>query len=107
MDGDLGATIEHGPLHLLREHALAADRVQRDVAGLCAVAERLDQHQLGLDAMCTESIGDRLCLGASLGATPCGDPDRGHGTRRHARVQPRSNRSATAAALRSPRGDPA
>ena len=49
MHGDLGATVEHRPLHLLDEHALAADRVQRHVVGLRAVAERLDQHELGVE----------------------------------------------------------
>ena len=68
--GDLGTTVEHGPLHLLREHALAADRVQGDVAGLGAVAERLDQHQFGVDALRAELIGDRLGLGAGLARCP-------------------------------------
>ena len=43
---DVGAAVEHGELHLLGEHALAADRVQRHVAALGAVAVRVDEHEL-------------------------------------------------------------
>ena len=42
--GGVGATVQDGLLHLLDEHALPTDHVQRDV--LAAIAGRLDEHEL-------------------------------------------------------------
>ena len=102
MHGDVGAAVEHGLLDLLDEHALAADHVQRDV--LAAVAGRLDEDELGrAPGGAAQRVGDGLGLGRA-----CGLPRVARRTAwRHACVSARSNRSLTAAALRSPCGVPA
>ena len=100
--GDVGAAVEDGVLDLLDEHALAADRVQRHV--LAAVAGRLDEHELGRAVRSPrQRVGDGLGLGPRLRAAR-GWPG---AARRHGGAQRRSNRSLTAAALRSPWGVPA
>ena len=61
--GDVGPTVEHGLLHLFREHALAADRVE--VRRLIAVARRRDQHVLDVVAVrATQELTDPLRLPA-------------------------------------------
>ena len=99
--GDVGATVEHGLLDLLDEHALPTDRVQRHV--LAAVAGRVDEDELDRRTRSPrpQRVGDGLRLGARLRAAP------GRQAQRGTRAQCRSNRSLTAAALRSPCGVPA
>ena len=59
--GQVGSSVEHGALHLLDEHALAADLVERDVE--THVAGRLDGDQLD-DA--TRGHSDRRRDGSGL-----------------------------------------
>ena len=73
MHGGVGAPVQHRGLHLLDEHALAADLVQGHV--LSAVTGRLHEDQLGIDAGRAERSGDGLGLGAGLRAPPGRQPE--------------------------------
>ena len=103
MDRHVGAAVEHGLLDLLDEDPLPTDRVQRH--RLIAVAGGLDRHEFGVDSgRRGDRGGDDLGLRERLRATASGEAESAGGRAGH---ESSSNRSLTAAALRSPCGVPA
>ena len=59
VDGEVGPAVEHGGLHLLREHALAAQLPDRDVGPPVAVG--LDDDELELDVGSTARSSAATC----------------------------------------------
>ena len=72
MHGEVGASLEHGLLHLLGEHARAADGVE--IGALVAVAGRRDEHELDVLA---QQRGDALRLPARERAAARRDAEHG------------------------------
>ena len=61
MDRGVGAAIEDRLLHLAHEHALSADRVERDVTA--DVTRGLDEHELDLERVHpSQQVGDMTRL---------------------------------------------
>ena len=110
--GEVGPPVEHRGLHLLDEHALAAQLPDRDVEPL--VGHRLDDDELDVEAGLggPEQRGHVLGLPAGQRAAARGDAERS-GSSRHADADPSVSRvrgrteSRSASARRSPLGVPA
>jgi len=101
VDGEIGATVENGSLHLFHEHALPADRVERYIGGLRAIAVRIDRQQLDNVAGRLELCGDGSGLRGRLGTAPGRDSNRRHGdSARSAEIEQISHRGGVALALR-------
>ena len=78
MHRQVGAPVEHRLLHLLGEHALPPDRVERHPARLGSIAVGLDQDEFDLVTVLAELIRHGLGLGDRLRTPPRRDADRGH-----------------------------
>ena len=110
--GEVGPLVEHGLLHLLHEHALAAERADRRVGS--GVARRSAPAPARRASRGARPAATRSTCSACQRARGCpGSPGAGgrvtaarlHGRRQHR--QGRSNRSRRTSAYRSPRGLPA
>ena len=104
MDRKIGASFKNSGLYFLDEHALAADLMQRRTDRLGSIAERVDEHRIGLQiGRCMqEQVTDMLGLPSRERARPSRRPESGV-----SHDSSRSNNERSASAIRPPRTVPA